>query len=181
MKHTKILTVALLATGLLLAGCNSASKKGEPTPEPAPSGEITTSLLPFVGNSKIRFDIMSDLGLTFKLGETKIVSKEQLTLSNVAVSYSGEAKVSTVNFIVVTERVDNGINANSCAYNPGVEIEHLSEYLEGFATDYLSGGNVNKAYVAISDGAAEGTWTKGLNDELDAKIQKQIDFLKESN
>ena len=180
MKHTKILTVALLATGLLLAGCNNASKD-EPKVDPTPSGETETSILPFIGNSKVRFDIMSDLGLTFKLGETTIVSTEQLTLVNAAVTYTGEAKVSTVNFIVVTERVDNGINANSCAYNPGVEIAHLSEYLEGFATDYLSGSNVNKAYVAISDGAAEGTWTKGLNDELDAKIQKQIDFLKESN
>lgn len=181
MKHTKILTVALLTTGLLLAGCNSDSKKGEPTVDPTPSGETETSLLPFIGNSKVRFDIMSDLGLTFKFGETTIVSTEQLTLVNAAVTYTGEAKVSSVNFIVVTEGVDNGINANSCAYNPGIEVAHLSEFLEGFATDYLSGSNVNKAYVAISDGASEGTWTKGLNSELDAKIQKQIDFLKESN
>lgn len=177
MKHTKILTVALLASSLLLAGCNSDSKKGEPTP----SGETETSLLPFIGNSKIRFDIMSDLGLTFKLGDSTIVSTEQLTLVNAAVSYTGEAKVSSVNFIVFTERVDNGVNANSCAYNPGIEIASLGEFLQGFTKDYLYGGNVNKAYVAISDGAAEGTWTKGLNTELDARIQRQIDFLKENN
>jgi hypothetical protein len=177
MRPTKLLPLVCLMGSLLLTGCNSSNKEEQSVAPATTSEQVAASILSFVQTNQIRFDIMDDLGVAFKYGDSAVTSTQSLELvKDKAVTFTGELSVESVNFIVVTENKD-GANV-TCAYNPEILKAGLAEYLQSFATDYLNSYVGGRAYVAISNGANEGKWTKGLNAELDTKIQRQIDASK---
>lgn len=173
----KLLAAALLASTLLLAGCNNAKqedKGGEQKDDD--KGETVKSTLSFLQNNQIRFDIMNDdLGLSFKYGDDAIVSKTPLAFAEKTLSATGELAKETLNFIIAVEKDANSFTLN---INPGILKESLNEYLADFTTSYLKEAVGGKAYIAISEGGKEATWTKGLSAELDEKIQARINILK---
>lgn len=178
MKPTKLLPVVCLMGSLLLTGCASTNNDGEASKAGDQSQEVAPkSALSFLNNGQIRFDIMDNLGISFKYGDNAISSAQPLNLvKDAAVTFSGELSAESVNFIVYSE--SKGNDKFVCAYHPEVLKDSVAEFLQSFATDYLNDYVEGKAYVAISNGASAGKWTKGLSEELDKALQQKIDVFK---
>jgi hypothetical protein len=177
MRPTKLLPLVCLMGSLLLTGCNSSNKEEQSVAPATTSEQASTSVLSFLQANQIRFDIMDDLGVTFKYGDSEIASTQPLELvKDKAVTFTGELSVETVNFIVYSETKNN--DQFVCAYHPEVLKDSVAEFLQSFATDYLNDFVGGRAYVAISNGASAGKWTKGLSAELDKTVQQKIDVFK---
>ena len=178
MRPTKLLPLICLLGSLVLTGCASSDNSADASKAGDASQEVTPkSTLSFLNNGQIRFDIMDDLGVSFKYGDSAITSTQPLNLvKDAAVTFSGELSAESVNFIVYSEAKDN--DSFVCAYHPEVLKDSVAEFLESFATDYLNDFVGGKAYVAISNGASEGKWTKGLSAELDKIVQEKVDVFK---
>lgn len=180
MKLTKIFAVTMLTGTLLLAGCQQ--KQGgegsgsEPTQQSTPASE--GNYLTFLNANQMRFDFFGDLGLSFKYGNEAIVDKNPFTLSVDKLTVNGTPKVDYINLIIVCE--DKAGAGFSVAVMPEIEAASLGELLSDFGETYIKGYEGGKAYVAVSDGSnsKKPEWTKGLNAELDKKIQERIDDIK---
>ena len=162
-----------------LASCNkSGDASGGTTP---PSGEgaggsgsggsggssqQTSTYLTFITDGKVRVDIMNDnLGCTFNYGNEAVVDKKEMTYGATAtLGFSGTVAVDTINFVFVVEKE----NGTSVSVNAGIEKDSLEDFLSGPAKY----ANAKKIYIAISTGTVN--WTKGLNADMDAKINTYI-------
>ncbi len=173
MKLKKVLLgiTGALALTFALTACGDEGTKTDTDPKPvntntntgSDNGDATPSssvnYLTFMGDKKLRVDIMNDLGATFNYGNEAIQSKKETTLdTNTKLTVSGEFTVETVNFIVVFDNTTGG----SVSVHKGLDAERVGEFLSKYP---MSG---NKMYIAISSG--EATWTKGLNEKMDATI-----------
>ena len=170
MKFKKILLTLGAVFAFSLAACNNnASDSGKTDPTPSGGGsqtETDPTYLGFVGKDKIRIDIMNE-GLVGKFTYGNAVLEASNNKKDIA--YSSSTKLAkrdgitatSVNFIVVIDKEGQ----DSVAYHPEIETDKLEEFLSDVMV--LSGGK--RVYVAISTGAV--TWTKGLNADMDAKIE----------
>lgn len=184
MKPFKLLTLGLLSCGMLLAGCGNAESPATPSPEdpPTPSGPSdpstsTNTILPFLNVGQVRFDIMGDDLGGWKYGDQTIVSTTPMPLGTGPLTATGPLNKATYHFIVVEEgKVANGVvSSRAVSLSSSIEKESLSAFLSDFASVYLGDAqNGGRAYVAISDGGGTPLWTKGLNEDLDKAIQKQV-------
>ena len=177
IKKALVLTCALSLGLFGLASCQlsgGGSSTQTPTSAPAQDPSISTVMnnnyLSFMGNSKLRVDIMNDnLGLTFKYGSSAIVSKQEIAIAaGSSITFEGELVGDTLTFILVTETS----NSSSVYFAPNIEKASLSEFFQTNVNPDIVAGN--KVYLAISQGAAN--WTKGLNADLDAKINSSINM-----
>ena len=90
-----------------------------------------------------------NLGCTFNYGNETVVDKKEMTYGATAtLGFSGTVAVDTINFVFVAEKE----NGTSVSVNAGI--------------------NAKKVYIAISTGTVN--WTKGLNADMDAKINSYI-------
>jgi len=161
---------------LALAACStSTGDKTTPTTPADPTATTTTTsqtpamdLLTFVGNEKIRVDVMDEnLGVRFSYGNEAITNKTDMALNtNSGLSISGTATVETLNFVIVTVNTTK----TSVVVAAGIEKEYFTEYVSTTLPTYLTGAK--KVYVAISTGDVK--WTKNLNAELDTSIGAKI-------
>ena len=172
MKLKKILLIMLGVSALFLAACGG---EANPTPTVNPtdpsSGQTepvaTTNVLTgIVANGKIRVDILNDnLGVRFAYGNAAVVSSQEMVY-NAATKLSASGTATTaINFVVVIQK-ETGY---SLVLNPGIEADSLEEYLSDVMT--LNAEGAKCVYVAISSG--EVNWTKNLNTELDAAINRR--------
>lgn len=170
MKFKKILLTLGAVFAFSLAACNNnASDSGKTDPTPSGGGsqtETDPTYLGFVGKDKIRFDIM-DEELVGKFSYGNAVLDASNNKKDIA--YSSSTKLAkrdgitaeSVNFIVVIDKEGQ----DSVAYHPEMVTNQLEEFLSDVIV--LSGGR--RVYVAISKGEIK--WTKGLNADMDAKIE----------
>ena len=178
MKFKKCLLAFAGLFTLALAACSNATG-GKTTPASTPvqpgTSEGTTTeqtpamdLLTFVGNEKIRVDVMDEnLGVRFSYGNEAITNKTDMALNtNSGLSISGTATVETLNFVIVTVNTTK----TSVVVAAGIEKEYFTEYVSTTLPTYLTGAK--KVYVAISTGDVK--WTKNLNAELDTSIGAKI-------
>jgi hypothetical protein len=173
MKLKKVLLgiTGALALTFALTACGDEGTKTDTDPKQAntgsDNGEATPSssvnYLTFMGDKKLRVDIMNDLGATFNYGNEAIQSKKETTLdTTIKLTVSGEFTVETVNFIIVFDDTTGG----SVNVHKGLDAERVGEFLSGYP---MKG---NKMYIAISSG--EATWTKGLNEKMDTTITTYV-------
>lgn len=184
MKPFKLFTLGLLSCGMLLAGCGSTNDPAGPsdTDPSTPSGPndpstSTNTILPFLNVGQVRFDIMGDDLGGWKYGDQTIVSKTPMPLGTGPLAATGPLNKASYHFIVVEEgKVANGVvSSRAVSLSSSIEKESLSTFLSDFASVYLGDAqNGGRAYVAISDGGSTPLWTKGLSEELDKAIQKQV-------
>lgn len=173
MKFKKFLLACAGVFAFALAACDSknntstdSGKTNPPTVDPEPSQPSTQSMyLGFMDNNKIRVDILSDdLGIRFNYGNTAVTSTQSMDLvAGQKLSFSGTIAVDSINFIIVRDTETGG----SVSVNAGIVKDSVEDYLSG-----KSFTDVKKVYIAISTGTVN--WTKGLNPDLDAKIQTYI-------
>lgn len=165
-----LFALALAACSNTTGGNTTASTPLQPGTSEGTTTEQTpaTDLLTFVGNNKVRVDIMNEnLGVRFSYGNEAITSKTDMTLNASSnLSASGTLAVETINFVIVT------VNATSTSVFISKEIlkDSFSDYMSKILQSYFTGAT--KVYVAISTG--EVNWTHNLNAELDAKISAGI-------
>lgn len=187
MQLTKFLAVILLTGGLLLTGCQQKrdESKGTPTSEKSAAESIPQTspnkYLTFIQPKHIRFDIMDDLGLSFKFGNAVVEDKKELDLPTEAsagtLTVSGTPKVEFVNAIIVNEGKPNSGNQSfSAACFPIIQADEVQEMLSDFGESFLDGYLEGTVYVASSSSSTP-NWAKGLNADLDAEIQRAIDAL----
>lgn len=167
MKLKKALVLLAGAMTFTFAACSNNSTPEATTnnniTDPTPSQEA--SYLSFISDNKIRVDIMNnDLGVTFNYGNEAVVSQKEMTItSGLTLAYSGTLAVDKLNVISVVQ-TETG---STFAVNGGLDAEYISEFLAGKKFT-----NAKKVYVAISSGDIN--WTKGLNTDMDTKINTYI-------
>lgn len=169
MKFKKILFTLGAVFAFSLAACNNKNNDSKPTPEPTPTPEpapatTDSTYLTFIDNNKIRVDIMdTSLASNFTYGNAVVETTKQMAYSSATkLALRGTVSANTVNFVVVIDIEGE----DRVVVNPGIQKDSLEEYLSD--TMVLSGGK--KVYVAISTGTVN--WTKGLNADLDAKLNQ---------
>ena len=171
----KLKRVLLALAGVLtfsLAACSqaegggSSSGSGDSGPsdsESGDSGQTDASALSFMGNNKIRVDIMDNLGITFKYNDETVVSKSEITIvNNATFTYSGECTVDKINYIAYGESDTRVSKIWQCGNDSADFLISLPTYK---FNDY------KKIYIAISSG--EPKWTTGLSTELDNYFNRQ--------
>ena len=170
MKFKKLLLTLGAVFAFSLAACNNkAETKTDTTPNNQTQGDnmgtqTDSTYLTFVGDGKIRIDIMDTaLANNFTYGNAIVESKKEMAYSSdTKLAVRGSISAESVNFVIVIDKE----GADSVAVNKGMVTDTLSEYLSQVMV--LSGGK--KVYVAISTGDV--SWTKGLNSDLDAKLNQ---------
>ena len=135
---------------------------GEGTGGSGGSSQQASTYLTFIADGKIRIDIMNDnLGCTFNYGNETVVDKKEMTYgANASLGFSGTVAVDKINFVFVVEKE----NGTTFSVNGGILKDSLEDFLSGNAKY----ANAKKVYIAISTGTIN--WTKGLNADMDAKI-----------
>ena len=179
MKKIKILATALLASGLLLAGCaTNKEQSSAPQSEQQSSQEELVSYLSFLESNKIRFDIMdNDLGYTFKYQGQAITSGEKVDMGAGALSFTGESEKEKLNFIIVTEKKpEEGrtTGESNIFLSVGLRVTALEKYASQFAEKFITPNAQGKVYVAISDGSKAPSWTTGLDAKMDKAINNEL-------
>lgn len=178
MKKIKILATALLASGLLLAGCATNKEQSSAPQSEQSSQEEIVSYLSFLESNKIRFDIMdNDLGYTFKYQDQAITSGAKVDIGEGALSFTGESEKEKLNFIIVTEKKpEEGrtTGESNIFLSVGLKVTALEKYVSQFAEKFITPNAQGKVYVAISDGSKAPSWTTGLDAKMDKAINNEL-------
>lgn len=170
-----LMVLFLFALSFTLFACGNDNGPQEPA-DPS-SGDSDpqkpTSIVSFLGAKEIRIDLMGDLGVSFNYGNQVVTSTTKMTYNaNNKITISGTPS-KDLNFVVVVEKepkLGSTEDTTTVIVNKAIEASQLVEYLNDF--DYLA-ADTYRAYIAISTGAT--TWTKNLNAEMDARIQRLVD------
>ena len=167
---------ALALAVLGLASCNKGENPQGSTVAPTATTSATTAesgssmhYLTFLQDSKLRVDILDNVGCTFKYGGQALTSGQVVALNSTAkFTKEGTATPETLDFIIVTETGTPEHFTSSVSPSLGILVESLDQWLDEVLSADLQG--VNKMYVAISIGGNH-KWTKNLNAELDDKLE----------
>ena len=161
----KIKSFALVLTSVaLLASCGgqSSSATGLSTPPTETSSASQSSMLNFIPNGKIYFDVQ-ETDIRFSYGNAALqVGKNEIAFdASAKLSCSGNP-AQVYNFIYVYESL--GGYGKTIAL--GIEPESVVEYLSDDRSEFTG---KTRLFVAISSGD-KAKWTRGLNADLDAQL-----------
>ena len=169
MKLKKVFFAFAGAVVFSLAACSKGD--GNTSTNSGTNSQTTTttqaesSALSFMGNNKIRVDVMDDLGVNFNYGNLAVVSTNEFDIvQDQKFSYSGNCKVDSINFIYYVERESGAVTNGTL----GVDSDYFLSTI--LTRDNYNG--VKKIYIAISTGTVK--WTKGLSAELDQKLTAYV-------
>ncbi|MBR6071202.1 MAG: hypothetical protein IKP77_00035 [Acholeplasmatales bacterium] len=177
MKFKKLLFIlgAALTFSLASCGSNATSETSlTTTTTTTQSTEQITQVdyLSFVGQNKIRVDILDNVGANFNYGNAAVVSTNQMDInSNSYLAFSGTITADSVNFIFIVESGNSNNFQSTFSVHGGIDNEYVETFLSRASLKSLF-NNAYKVYIAISTGEVK--WTKNLNAQLDAKIRTYI-------
>jgi len=161
-----------LLAALMLASCGgSEGGSPTPTPTPTPTPQDTWEYLNFLSGEKtIRFDLFNiEEGILLSYGNASLSeSINNLTLDvNSCVTVNKDStneKSFTAIYIL-----EDGTGSSRNHVHGSIEGDHISEFFNDIAKDYLADSKFKRAYVAFSMDTST-RWTRGLNENLDAYL-----------
>ncbi len=164
-------------TGTQQGGSNSGSNAGTGGSDSEPgsgSGSQTQSIdyLSFIDANKIRVDVFGTTGANFNYGNEAIGTSKTMTISaNSFLAFSGSITADSVNFVFVIESGTANEFSSVFMVNGGIDNDYVETFLSRNSLKNSYNG-AYKVYVAIWTGTIQ--WTKGLNANLDAKINTYL-------
>ena len=147
------------------SGTSGGSSEGSSGGSSGGSSQVATQYLTFITNGKVRVDILDEnLGCTFNYGNEAVVSGREMTYAAAnKLAHNGTITVEKLNFIIIIEDE----TGTAFGVSQGIEKDSIEEFLANRTYN-----NAKKIYIAISTGDLK--WTKGLNADMDAKINSYI-------
>lgn len=164
----KIKPITLLLTcGALLVSCGSNEPASTSTTAPESSSAGPTYLT-FVEQGKLRVDIFNVTDVNFSYGNSALSEANNVVSLDANSSFSVNKNSETDKFHIIFFAEDG--SRHSVKYY-GPDGDSLVEAFSlGGVKNYFASFASGRGYCAISTGATA-SWTKGLNEKMDAEIQ----------